>query len=123
CSLLIVLGGQVTIHAQLLPGTLDLLILRAVSLGPLHGYGILLRIGQISDNALLIEQGALYPGLFRLVRQGLLTASWGTSDNNRRAKFYELTAAGRKRLREETKNWNRLAAAIGAALAAAPEEI
>ena len=112
-----------TTHAQLLPGTLDLLILRAVSLGPLHGYGILLRIGQISDNALLIEQGALYPGLFRLVRQGLLTASWGTSDNNRRAKFYELTTAGKKRLREETKNWNRLAAAIGAALAAAPEEI
>jgi PadR family transcriptional regulator PadR len=81
-------------QAQLLPGTLDLLILRAVSLGPLHGYGILLRIGQISGNALLIEQGALYPGLFRLVRQGLLKASWGTSENNRRAKFYELTAAG-----------------------------
>ena len=83
-------------QAQLLPGTLDLLILRAVSLGPLHGYGILLRIGQISGNALLIEQGALYPGLFRLVRQGLLKADWGTSENNRRAKFYELTAAGRK---------------------------
>ncbi len=81
-------------QAQLLPGTLDLLILRAVSLGPLHGYGVLLRIGQISGNALLIEQGALYPGLFRLVRQGLLKASWGTSENNRRAKFYELTAAG-----------------------------
>jgi len=80
-------------QAQLLPGTLDLLILRAVSLGPLHGYGILLRIGQISGNALLIEQGALYPGLFRLVRQGLLKASWGTSENNRRAKFYELTAS------------------------------
>ena len=87
--------------AQILPGTLDLLVLRAVSLGPLHGYGILLRIGQISGHALLIEQGALYPGLFRLVRQGLLKASWGTSENNRRAKFYELTAAGRKRLREE----------------------
>ena len=97
-----------TDQAQLLPGTLDLLILRAVSLGPLHGYGILLRIGQISGNALLIEQGALYPGLFRLVRQGVLKASWGTSENNRRAKFYELTAAGRKRLREETNNWNRL---------------
>lgn len=105
-------------QAQLLPGTLDLLILRAVSLGPLHGYGILLRIAQISNNALLVEQGALYPGLFRLVRQGLLKAKWGTSENNRRAKFYELTAAGRKRLQEETKNWNRLAAAIGAALAA-----
>jgi len=95
-------------HAQILPGTLDLLILRAVSLGPLHGYGILLRIGQISGNALLIEQGALYPGLYRLVRQGLLKTSWGTSENNRRAKYYELTAAGRKRLREETANWNRL---------------
>src|SRR2546427_13036384 len=97
-----------TAQAQLLPGTLDLLILRAVSLGPLHGYGILLRIGQIPGHALLIEQGALYPGLFRLVRQGLLKASWGTSENNRRAKVYELTAAGRKRLREVTANCNRL---------------
>src|SRR5437867_10440234 len=104
-----------TEQAQLLPGTLDLLILRAVSLGPLHGYGILLRIGQISGNALLIEQGALYPGLFRLVRQGLLEASWGTSDNNRRAKFYELTTAGKKRLREETRNCSRLAARIRSA--------
>src|ERR1700722_2863249 len=110
-------------QAQLLPGTLDLLILRAVSLGPLHGYGILLRIEQISDRALLVEQGALYPGLFRLVRQGLLKASWGVSDNNRRAKFYELTAAGRKRLREETESWNRLANAMTTALAAQAEEI
>ena len=110
-------------HAQILPGTLDLLILRAVSLGPLHGYGILQRIGQISGNALLIEQGALYPGLYRLVRQGLLKTSWGTSENNRRAKYYELTAAGRKRLREETANWNRLVTAIGAALAAQPEAV
>ena len=110
-------------QAQLLPGTLDLLILKAVSLGPLHGYGVLLRIGQISDRALLIEQGALYPALFRLVRQGLLNASWGTSDNNRRAKFYELTPLGRKRLREETDGWNRLATAIASALAAQPEEI
>ena len=110
-------------QAQLLPGTLDLLILQAVSLGPLHGYGILLRIGQISGNALLIEQGALYPGLFRLVRQGLLKASWGTSENNRRAKFYELPATGRKRLREETASWNRLATAIGSALGAQPEEV
>ena len=85
-----------TDQAQILPGTLDVLILKAVSLGPLHGYGILLRIGQISGQALLIEQGALYPALFRLVRQGLLKASWGTSENNRRAKFYELTASGRK---------------------------
>jgi PadR family transcriptional regulator len=111
-----------TDQAQLLPGTLDLLILKAVSLGPLHGYGVLLRIGQISGQALLIEQGALYPALFRLVRQGLLKASWDKSDNNRRAKFYELTVAGRKRLREETDWWNRLAAAIATVLAAQPEE-
>jgi transcriptional regulator len=89
----------------------------------LHGYGILLRIGQISANALLIEQGALYPGLFRLVRKGLLQASWGTSENNRKAKFYELTAAGRNRLREETDSWNRLAGAIAAALSPQPEEV
>jgi len=109
--------------AQLLPGTLDLLILKAVSLGPLHGYGVLLRIGQISDQALLIEQGALYPALFRLVRQGLLSATWGISENNRRAKFYELTTTGRKRLRDETGAWNRLATAMGSALAAQPEEL
>ena len=109
-------------QAQLLPGTLDLLILKAVSLGPLHGYGVLLRIGQISDSALLVEQGALYPALFRLVRQGLLKATWGVSDNNRRAKFYELTVAGRKRLSEETASWNRLATAIAAALSQQPEE-
>src|SRR5437868_3649928 len=99
-------------HAQLLPGTLDLLILKAVSLGPLHGYGVLLRIAQISGRALLVEQGALYPALFRLVRQGLLRASWGTSANNRRAKFYELTTAGRKRLRAETDGWTRLVEAM-----------
>ena len=112
-----------TTQAQLLPGTLDLLILKAVSLGPLHGYGVLLRIGQISASALLIEQGALYPALFRLVRQGLLKASWGISENNRRAKFYELTATGKKRLREEADGWNRLAVAMAAALAATAEEI
>lgn len=110
-------------QAQLLPGTLDLLILRAVSLGPLHGYAVLLRIEQISDGALLIEQGALYPGLYRLERQGLLTTSWGISENNRRAKFYELTATGRRRLREETESWNRLATAIASALGPQPEEI
>jgi PadR family transcriptional regulator, regulatory protein PadR len=112
-----------TPSAQLLPGTLDLLILKAVSLGPLHGYGVLLRIEQISQKALLVEQGALYPALFRLVRRGLLKAKWGTSDNNRRAKFYELTVAGRKHLRLETAGWDRLAAAIGSALATRPEEI
>ena len=108
-------------HAQILPGNLDLLILKAVSLGPLYGYGILLRIEQISRGALLIEQGALYPALFRLVRQGLLKAHWDTSENNRRTKFYELTAAGRKRLREEEDGWNRLVTAIASALKAQPE--
>ena len=110
-------------QAQLIPGTLDLLILKAVSLGPLHGYGVLLRIEQISDSALLVEQGALYPALFRLLRQGLLKASWGISENNRRAKFYELTAEGSKRLGEETKGWNRLAVAMATVLAAQPEEV
>jgi len=109
-------------QAQLLPGTLDLLILKAVSLGPLHGYGVLLRIEQISGKALLVEQGALYPALFRLVRQGLLKASWGTSENNRRAKFYELTAAGKRRLRQEAEDWKRLVAAMTSVLGAEPEE-
>lgn len=110
-------------QAQILPGTLDLLILKAVSLGPLHGYGVLLRIEQISRGALLIEQGALYPALYRLVRQGLLKPSWGTSDNNRRAKFYELTSTGRKRLRQETLGWNRLVVAIASALGTQAEEV
>ena len=111
-----------TAQAQLLAGPLDLLILRAVSLGPLHGYGVLQRIEQISAGALLIEQGALYPGLFRLLRQKLLTAKWGISENNRRAKFYELTPLGRKRLAAETESWNRLATAIASALSPQPEE-
>ncbi len=110
-------------EADLLPGTLDLLILKAVSLGPLHGYAVLSRIEQITGGALLIEQGALYPALFRLVRQGLLKPTWGKSDNNRRAKFYELTSGGHKRLREETDGWNRSATAIASALAARPQEI
>ena len=109
-------------EADLLPGTLDLLILKAVSLGPLHGYAVLSRIRQISGETLFIEQGALYPALFRLVRQGHLKTEWGKSENNRRAKFYELTAKGRKRLREETDGWNRLVAAIGSALSARPQE-
>jgi PadR family transcriptional regulator, regulatory protein PadR len=109
-------------EAELLPGTLDLLILKAVSLGPLHGYGVLLRIAQISGQALLIEQGALYPALFRLVRQGLLKTEWDKSENNRRAKYYELTVKGRKRLREETDWWNKLSAAIATVLAARPQE-
>ena len=104
--------------AAILPGTLDLLILKAVSLGPQHGYGVLLRIEQISGGALNIEQGALYPALYRLEHQGLLDTEWGTSDNNRRAKFYSLTAAGRKRLRTETEGWERLVTAMTAALTA-----
>ncbi|HXR98330.1 MAG TPA: PadR family transcriptional regulator [Terriglobales bacterium] len=108
--------------AQILPGTLDMLILKAVSLGELHGYGVLLRIEQISGGALLIEQGALYPALHRLVRRGWLRSRWGTSENNRRAKFYELTAAGRRQFRTEADGWNRLAAAMGTALAAGAEE-
>jgi PadR family transcriptional regulator PadR len=110
-------------EAELLPGTLDLLILKAVSLGPLHGYGVLLRIQQISGEALFIEQGALYPALFRLVRQGLLKTEWDRSENNRRAKYYELTAKGRKRLQEETDWWNRVSKAIAAVLSARPQEI
>lgn len=109
--------------ADLLPGTLDLLILKAVSLGPLHGYGVLLRIEQISGGALLVEQGALYPALYRLEEQGLLSTEWGTSENNRRAKYYSLTRKGTRRLRQETESWNRLVAAIAAALAAHPQEV
>jgi PadR family transcriptional regulator, regulatory protein PadR len=111
-----------TEQADHLPGTLDMLILKAVSLGALHGYGVLLRIEQVTHGALQIEQGALYPALYRLERQGLLDAEWGTSDNNRRAKFYTLTTAGRKRLREETHSWNRTAAAIATALKARRSE-
>lgn len=109
-------------RADVLPGTLDLLILKAVSLGPQHGYGILLRIEQISRGVLLIEQGALYPALFRLERRGLLKTEWGVSDNNRKAKFYELTPAGAQRLDEETAGWNRLASAMRCALSTRPEE-
>jgi transcriptional regulator len=105
-----------TESARLLPGTLDLLILKAISLGPQHGYGVLLRIEQISDGALDIEQGALYPALYRLEHQGLLDSEWGVSDNNRRAKFYSLTAAGRKRLQSETEGWKRLVVAMTTAL-------
>jgi PadR family transcriptional regulator PadR len=109
-------------QADLLPGTLDVLILKAVSLGPLHGYGVLGRIEQITQGALLVEQGALYPALYRLEHQGLLDGEWGTSDNNRRAKFYKLTAAGKRRLREQMDSWNRLATAMSAALKARPSE-
>ena len=109
--------------AELLPGTLDLLILKAVSLGKLHGYGVLLRIEQISGNSLHIQQGALYPALYRLEQQGLIESEWGISDNNRRAKYYKLTALGRTRLRDESASWNRLADAMAAALRATSQEI
>jgi PadR family transcriptional regulator, regulatory protein PadR len=109
-------------RADLLPGTLDLLILKAVSLGALHGYAVLLRIEQMTGGALLVEQGALYPALARLEHQGLLESDWGVSDNNRRAKFYRLTPAGRRRLKEEAAGWERLAAAMTSALKARPEE-
>ena len=109
--------------AELLPGTLDMLILKAVSLRPLHGYGVLLRIHQISKDALEIPQGSLYPALYRLEHHDLITAEWGLSENNRRAKYYTLTAAGRRRLREETAGWKRSASAIAAALSATPEEV
>ena len=112
-----------THEADLLPGTLDLLILKAVSLGALHGYGVLLRIQQISGGAFQIEQGALYPALYRLERQGLLETEWGVSDNNRRAKYYRLTAAGRQRLRKETEEWNRTVSAMTAALLTRPREV
>ena len=108
--------------ADLLPGTLDLLVLKAVSLGQLHGYGVLLRIEQITGGALQVKQGALYPALYRLVRQGVLETEKGMSDNNRRATYYRLTAAGRRRLGEETASWNRLADAIALALSATARE-
>jgi PadR family transcriptional regulator len=108
---------------ELLQGTLDLLILKAVSLGPLHGYGVLLRIQQISQNRLQIQQGSLYPALYRLEHQGLITSEWGESENKRKAKFYQLTAAGRRALKEETAYWRRFSEAIGFALEAMPEDV
>ena len=106
-----------------LPGTLDLLILKAVSLGKLHGYGVLLRIEQISGGALLVQQGALYPALYRLEHQGLIDSDWGTSENNRKAKYYRLTAVGRRRLSDETVSWNRVAEAMARSLSATPQEV
>ena len=108
---------------ELLQGTLDLLILKAVSLGPLHGYGVLLRIEQISQKRLLIQQGSLYPALYRLEHQALITSEWGDSENKRKAKYYRLTAAGRRRLKEETAYWRRFSEAIGFALEALPEDV
>jgi PadR family transcriptional regulator len=108
---------------ELLQGTLELLILKAISLGPLHGYGVLLRLQQISKDTLQIPQGSLYPALYRLEHQGLVTFEWGESDNKRKAKYYKLTPAGRKRLREEADYWERLSGAIGLVLAADPDTI
>jgi PadR family transcriptional regulator, regulatory protein PadR len=108
---------------DLLQGTLDMLILKAVSLGPLHGYGVLLRIQQISGQELLIQQGSLYPALYRLEHQGAIASEWGESENNRRAKYYSLTAAGRERLEAETSKWNRMSGIIDGILRATPEEV
>ena len=108
---------------ELLQGTLDLLILKAVSLRPEHGYGILLRIQQISRDALQIQQGSLYPALYRLEHQGLIASDWGESENKRKAKFYRLTAAGRRRLKDEAAYWKRFSEAIALVLAAAPEDV
>lgn len=110
-------------QANLLPGTLDLLILKGVSLGAVHGYGVLLRIEQISGGALEIQQGALYPALYRLEHHGLTESEWGTSDNNRRAKFYRLTRAGRRQLGEQEASWHRLVEAMTAVLTATPQEL
>jgi PadR family transcriptional regulator len=108
---------------DLLQGTLDLLILKAVSLGPLHGYGVLLRIQQISGEDLVVQQGSLYPALYRLEHQGVIASEWGESENNRKAKYYKLTRTGRQRLEAETAKWNRMAGIIAAILRATPEEV
>ena len=109
--------------ADLLPGTLDMLVLKAVSLKPLHGYGVLLRIRQISKNALDIPQGSLYPALYRLEHRGFIASEWGESENNRRAKYYNVTAAGRRHLKDQAAGWNRLATAIASALQTTPGEV
>ena len=108
---------------ELLQGTLDMLILKAVSVGPMHGYGILLRIQHFSRATLEIQQGSLYPAVYRLEHQGLLASEWGTSDNNRKAKFYSLTVAGRRRLKEERESWVRLVEAITSVLDATPADL
>jgi len=108
---------------ELLQGTLDMLILKAVSLGPLHGYGILLRIQQISRDRLEIQQGSLYPALYRLEHQGWIASEWGESENKRKAKYYRLTAAGRRKLQTEAERWNRMAEVIAGILESTPEEV
>ena len=108
---------------DLLQGTLDLLILKAISLSPLHGYGVLLRIQQISSDRLEIQQGSLYPALYRLEHQGLIASEWGESDNKRKAKYYRLTAAGRRRLRSEAEKWSQMAGLMASILSTTPEQI
>lgn len=108
---------------DLLQGTLDMLVLKAVSLGPLHGYGVLLRIQQISQNRLEIQQGSLYPALYRLEHEGWIAGEWGESENKRRARFYRLTAGGRRRLEAEAKKWNEFAGVVGKILNAVPEQL
>jgi transcriptional regulator len=103
--------------SDLLQGTLDLLILKTLAPGAMHGWGISLRIQQVSEDVLQVNQGSLYPALHRLEQQGLIEAEWGNSDNNRQAKFYQLTRTGRKQLAEETRNWERMAAAVARVLA------
>jgi PadR family transcriptional regulator, regulatory protein PadR len=103
--------------SDLLQGTLDLLILRTLSNGAMHGWGISLRIQELSKDVLQVNQGSLYPALHRLEQQGLISAEWGSSENNRQAKFYQLTRDGRKQLAEETKNWERLSTAVARVLA------
>lgn len=110
-------------QVDLLRGTLEMLILKAVSLGPLHGYGVLLRIQQISRGTLEIQQGSLYPALYRLEHEGFIASEWGESENNRRAKFYRLTAAGRRRLRNEADEWNRMTAVITGIMRATSEQV
>jgi transcriptional regulator len=106
------MGDRSGLGGDVLRGTLDVLILKALARGPRHGYAIAETIQQASDQVLRVEEGALYPALHRLELRGLLRAEWGASDNNRRAKFYALTAAGRRRLLEETSNWTRLSLAV-----------
>jgi len=108
--------------ADLLQGTLDMLILKAVSLGELHGYGVLLRIQQLSKDRLAIQQGSLYPALYRLEHPGLIRSEWGESENKRKAKYYSLTPAGRRRLQDDARKWNRMTDIIAGVLRTAPEE-
>lgn len=122
-TLLDILGEQTAMpkdeKQELLQGTLDMLILKSLQLEPMHGFGISLRIAQLSKDVLLVEQGSLYPALYRLEDQGWIKSEWGVSENNRKAKFYSLTAAGRRQLVAETQNWARLSGAINLVLGSA----